>query len=115
VKEFHEEERKRIAHEDASRLEQLRAEIEAQARLSALSVSPDTDSRQTRQASYGYVSTPDGQIKVMAYLDENPDAVNMGSRPLAALVGVSHDTANKGRNAWVAKQNGHSQNGHFDV
>jgi len=76
------------------------------AQLSALSVRPDTDSRQTRGASYGYVSTPDGQLKVMAYLDEHPDAASMGSRALASLVGVSHDTANKGRNAWAAKQNG---------
>lgn len=99
-KEF-KEERERIAREEADRQE----------RLSALSVRSDTDSRQTRQASYGYVSTPDGQIKVMAYLDDNPDAVNMGSRALAALIGVSHDTANKGRNAWASKQNGHSVNG----
>lgn len=98
---------------DAYQIKVAEKEAQTLAALSAASVRPDTDSRQTRPVSYGYVSTPDGQIKVMAYLDDNPDAVTMGSRALAALIGVSHDTANKGRNAWAAKQNGHgvSSNG----
>lgn len=77
------------------------------ARLSAPVLSDQTADRQTRPAASGYDRTPDGQRRVIEFLNANPDDAKLPSRQLAArieeITGVSigHDTANKGRNAWV--------------
>lgn len=73
--------------------------------LSASSVRTDsgqTDNGQTAQTGYGYNRTADGQTKVVEYLTLHPEHAELSSRKLAELVGVGHDTANKGRNAWRA-------------
>lgn len=49
--------------------------------------------------------TSDGQARVIEYLNEHPDEADLPSRRLAELIGVGHDTANKGRNAWREQQN----------
>jgi len=74
--------------------------------LSASVLSDQTDNRQTRGAASGYDRTPDGQQKVIEWLSNHPDSVNQPSRTIASLMAadgikVGHDTANKGRNAWV--------------
>lgn len=49
----------------------------------------------------------DGQRRVIEFLNANPDDAKLPSRQLAARieevtgVSIGHDTANKGRNAWV--------------
>lgn len=67
---------------------------------SVLSVSEQTDSGQTNRSGFGHNRTADGQSKVIEYLMLNPDHAKLPSRELAKLIGVGHDTANKGRNAW---------------
>lgn len=67
--------------------------------LSDMSVSEQTDSRQT---GYGYTRTPDGQQKVMEYLALHPDDARLPARRLADLVGVGKDTANTARKIWIA-------------
>lgn len=82
---------------------------------SGVSVRSDADSLQTRQASYGYNTSADGQQTVIKWLNEHPDDAKLGSRPLGKLVGVSHDTANKGRQEWQRQQQlaaGAPTNGH---
>lgn len=77
------------------------------ARLSASVLSEQTADRQTRPAASGYDRTPDGQRRVIEFLNANPDEAKLPSRQLAARieevtgVSIGHDTANKGRNAWV--------------
>jgi hypothetical protein len=73
------------------------------ARLSAV-LSDRTDTGQTTRSPYGHNRTPDGQQRVIEYLNINPDHVKMSSRELAKLTGVGHDTANKGRNSWQLQQ-----------
>lgn len=72
--------------------------------VSVLSVSEQTDNGQTAHSGYGHTRTPDGQAKVIEYLNINPDHAKMPSRELAKLIGVGHDTANKGRNTWRNQQ-----------
>lgn len=71
---------------------------------SEVSVRPDTDSLQTRQTAYGYQTTSDGQQTVIRWLNEHPEDAKLGSRPLGKRIGVSHDTANKGRQEWQRQQ-----------
>lgn len=83
-------------------------------RLTGSDLSDQTPDRQTRPASSGYDRTPDGQRKVMEWLDIHPDDVRKPSRDIADLmaaagVRVGHDTANKGRNAWVAARAGQTE------
>lgn len=86
------------------------------AQLSASVLSDQTGNRQTLPAASGYERTPDGQRRVIDFLTEFPDAAQMPSRQLAARieevtgVRIGHDTANKGRNAWVELRS--SVNGH---
>lgn len=75
-------------------------------RLSVVSVSDQTDSGQTSRTGYGHTRTPDGQQRVIEYLNEHPDDAALPSRKLAELIGVGHDTANRGRNAWQGLRGG---------
>lgn len=109
-REFTKAEKVQAEQEKADRLaaEKAQAEREEADRqaltASALSVRSDADSLQTRQTGYGYSVSPDGQLKVIAYLKDNPDAAKLGSRELGRLIGVSHDTANNGRKEWQRQQ-----------
>lgn len=72
--------------------------------VSVLSASEQTDRQTVSRAGYGHTRTPDGQAKVIEYLNANPEHASLPSRKLAEMVGVGHDTANKGRNAWQVMQ-----------
>ena len=63
-------------------------------------LSERTSGQTDRQTGYGFKRTADGKDKVIAHLMTNPSDADLPSRQLAELVGVGHDTANKGRNAW---------------
>lgn len=75
----------------------------------ALPVSDQTDRQtaalpagQTVSGHYGYTRTPGGQAAVIEYLKANPGSEKLSARDIAKLTGVSPDTANKGRNAYVS-------------
>lgn len=76
--------------------------------LSASVLSEQTEDRQTRPAASGYNRTADGQQRVIDHLNEYPDDAQLPSRDIASRIHeisgkpIGHDTANKGRNAWVA-------------
>jgi hypothetical protein len=72
--------------------------------VSVLSASDQTDNGQTARSGYGHNRTPDGQARVIEYLSTNPEHASLPSRELAKLIGVGHDTANKGRNTWRGQQ-----------
>lgn len=56
------------------------------------------------------VARPGGGIgRVIEYLTVNPADAQLSARKLAELVGVGHDTANKGRNAWRVNQSANGQ------
>lgn len=82
-------------------------------RLSAPVLSDQTDNRQARPAASGYERTPDGQRRVMDWLNANPDDAKLASRQLAKRIEemtgtkIGHDTANKGRNAWTEAHAAH--------
>src|SRR5690606_32438562 len=84
--------------------------VEVKPDVSASVLSAQTDNRQTLPAPSGFTRTPDGQRKVIEYLNQYPDDAAMPSRQLAARIEertgirVGHDTANKGRNAWRNQQ-----------
>lgn len=73
-------------------------------------LSDQTDTRQTLPAPIpapsGFTRTPDGQRRVVDYLNDHPEDAALSARALAARIAevtgvtVGHDTANKGRNAW---------------
>lgn len=76
--------------------------------------SEQTDTRQTAQTGFGYNRTSDGQSKVMAHLTANPDDAQLTLRVLGERAGVNKDTAAKGLRAYLQQQqtaissNGHS-------
>lgn len=75
--------------------------------LSVLTTDADKSAgRQTRQieSSYGHTRKSSGVDAVVSYLDTNPSDVSLSVRDLGRLVGVSHDTAAKGKKAWIERQ-----------
>jgi hypothetical protein len=84
--------------------------VEVKPDVSAQTDADKTDNRQTLPAPSGFTRTPDGQRKVIEYLNQYPEDAALPSRQLAVRiaertgVSVGHDTANKGRNAWRNQQ-----------
>lgn len=65
-------------------------------------------------AGFGYTRTPDGQKKVIEWLNVNTDKADLPARQLAEMIGVGKDTANSGRNAWIAgRSNGNGNSNHY--
>lgn len=79
---------------------------------SASVLSDQTDKTRQLPAPSGFTRTPDGQRRVVEYLNAHPDAAALPSRRLAEQIAVEtgvqvgHDTANKGRNTWRNEQAG---------
>jgi hypothetical protein len=82
----------------------VQRQTDALPQLSVRSDNGQTDNGQTQRAGYGHQRTSDGQAKVIAYLNEHKSDASLSSRELARVIGVGHDTANKGRNAWRKMQ-----------
>lgn len=80
---------------------------------SVLSLSDQTDRQDTARqlpAASGFVRTPDGQRRVIEYLNEHPEHAAIPSRKLAEMIAeatglkIGHDTVNKARNAWKSER-----------
>lgn len=80
---------------------------------SVLSLSDQTDRQDTARqlpAASGFVRTPDGQRRVIEYLNEHPENAAIPSRKLAEMIAeatglkIGHDTVNKARNAWKSER-----------
>lgn len=81
-----------------------------QARLGVSAVLSEQTDRQTggqpreMSAPSGFTRTAGGQQRVIDWLDAHPEDAGLSVRPLAEKVGVGHDTAAKGKKAWMAQR-----------